>query len=232
MVTFAAPRAAAALALLCAGALSSACISVELTPSIVRDRAGPAFAHPVRRIVALPSTCGTLSSVAMATGDPSISIYVPREKCAAPALFAVDQLLRSNLELGGFNVIDSERVNAVTSARHEVQERRQYGSGVVTGTDTVERRGARFEDATPNEQRELLAELGAQGVLTTRISIGASVGAGQRRTVTVQLQLLEMPDRTLVWARRCEKEIGGLLDTDEIAMEGAARCASEGIRAR
>jgi hypothetical protein len=61
--------------------------------------------------------------------------------------------------------------------------------------------GARFTDATPFEQRDILRERRADGVLSTRISIGADLGIGQRRTAIVQLRLLAF-DGTLAWARR------------------------------
>jgi hypothetical protein len=222
-------RLAALFALAALGALG-ACSSVELAAPVVRGRVGPAAARQVRSIVALPASCGTLSMVRVPL-EGSAATWVQQVACSDTALRAVDQTVRSNLELGGFSVIDSERVNAVTGSRREVQERRQYWGGVQSSTE-IEQRGARFEDATPLEQRALLAELGAQGLLTTRVAVGASVGAGQRRVVTVQLQLLDVPERQLVWSRRCELEVGGIFATDEVAMTSAASCAAEGIRAR
>lgn len=225
------PVARVALAMLAAAApATAACSSVELAAPVVRGRVGPAAERPVRSIVALAASCGTLSMVRVPI-NASDGMWVQQAACSADALGAVDQKVRSSLELGGFSVIDSERVNAITGTRREVQERRQY-YGSVRSSSEIEQRGARFEDATPLEQRALLAELGAQGLLTTRVTIGASVGAGQRRVVTVQLQLLDVPERQLVWSRRCELEVGGLFATDEAAMASAAGCAAEGILAR
>lgn len=237
-------RQLAALAVLAA---TSSCVSTELAAPIVRSRRGPAADAPVRRVVAVPATCGALSMTVLETDAYGNRTMVQREGCPPSTLLAVDQLIRSNLELGGYSVIDLERVNAVTATRHEVQERTLLRSAARSADDTTvtasgpvrdatttetETRGARFEDATPLEQRELLAELGAQGLLTTRITVGAEVGAGLRRIVMVQLQLLDMPERRLVWAQRCELEIGGIFATDDEAMVRAARCASEGLRAR
>ncbi len=234
----------AALAVLAA---TSACTSVELAAPIVRSRRGPAAEAPVRRVVAVPATCGALSMTVMETYANGKRAFAQREGCPPSTLLAIDQLIRSNLELGGYSVIDLERVNALTATRHEVQERTLLRSAARTSDGTMgatgapvrdatttetETRGARFEDATPLEQRELLAELGAQGLLTTRVTVGAEVGAGLRRIVMVQLQLLDMPERRLVWAQRCELEIGGIFATDDLAMVRAARCASEGLRAR
>ena len=233
-------RTASALAALSLAALSiSACSSVELAGPVIRARSGPAAEHPVRRIVAVPATCGALTTAQAGTDGAGPTNWGQRVACPSSALVAIDQTVRSTLELGGFSVIDSERVNAVTASRHEVQERFEHRAGFPAapgGSEptitTTETRGARFEDATPREQREMLTELGAQGLLTTRVTIGAEVGVGMRRVVTVQLQLLDVPERILVWARRCELEVGGLFTTDENAMESAARCAVEGIRAR
>lgn len=225
---------------------TSSCASVELAAPIVRSRRGPAADAPVRRVVAVPATCGALTMTVMGTDANGNRTFGQREGCPPSTLLAIDQLIRSNLELGGYSVIDLERVNALTATRHEVQERTLLRSAARTTEDTAaasgpgrdttttetETRGARFEDATPLEQRELLAELGAQGLLTTRVTVGAEVGVGLRRIVMVQLQLLDMPERRLVWAQRCELEIGGIFATDDLAMVRAARCASEGLRAR
>ncbi len=232
---------AASAAVLSALALG-ACSSVELAAPIIRTRRGPAAEAEVRRVVALPATCGALSlHVVESHGN---NLLAQRTACPSSALKAVDQVIRTNLELGGYSIIDAERVNAITASRHEVRERTLARTAStrpdlpttetrreVTAID-VETIGARFEDATPLEQQALLGELGAKGLLSTRVTVGAEVGIGMRRTVMVQLQLLEMPERVLVWARRCELEIGGLFATDEIAMERAARCVSEGMNSR
>lgn len=208
--------------------LATACSSSELAAPLIRARMGPAAQRPLHRVVARPASCGTLSSIAIPNaGDPQHSHWETRAMCSADAMTATDVAIRSILEFGGFEIIDSERVNAVTATRHEVEERKAFYT-----TKTTEQEGARFEDATPFEQADILRELGAEGVLTTRIWIGADVGFGQRRTVAVQVRLVAISDGALVWARRCEFEVGGLVATDDVAMERGARCAIEGTRAR
>lgn len=243
--------AVASLALASFASLASftltACSSVELAAPIIRERVGPAAQRPVRRVVALPASCGALTLVPIPDPAGGPSRWEQRVACSAQALTAVEQAVRARLELGGFTIIDSERVNAVTASRREIIERRQYSATSTiqnqaqaqtlpqaqTQTETqTETTGARFDDATPLEQREMLAELGAQGVLTTRVTIGAQTGFSGRRVATVQIQLLDVPDRELVLARRCELEVGGLLMSDEVAMERAASCAAEGILSR
>ena len=208
-------------------AMLAACAgSAELTQPLLRARMGAAAERSVHRVVALPSWCGALSLVRVETANPDHPIWETRAECPASAMTAIDVAVRSSLEFGGFSIIDSEQVNAVTATRHEVVER-----GGFVARRTTEQQGARFEDATPFEQSAILKELGAEAVLTTRVWIGAGVGFSARRTVAVQVRLVATSDGALVWARRCELEVSGFT-TDEIAMERGARCAIEGTRAQ
>jgi hypothetical protein len=200
----------------------AACSSVELAPPLLRAHTGPAANRPMHRIVALPASCGTLSLEKIETADPQHPIYQSRAECPATTLQAIDLAIRSELELGGFSIIDSERVNAVTASRHEVIQNEDSTATTV---------GARFEDATPFEQTEILRDLGADAVLSTRVWVGAGIGMGQRREVAVQIRLLAAADGALAWARRCELEVGGLT-TDEVGIDRGARCAIAGARAR
>jgi len=208
-------------------ALAAGCgASSELAQPLLRTRTGPAAAHPPHRVVALPASCGALSTIRIPNAaDPDHPTFQVRELCPASAMQAIDIMLRGKLEFAGFQIIDSEKVNAVTGTRHEIEQRTAYMT-----TRTIEQHGARFEDATPFEQAAILHELGADGLLTTRIWIGAGIGFGERRTVAAQVRLVSISDGALVWARRCEIEVGGLLTTDEVAMENAARCAIEGAK--
>lgn len=224
----------------------SACASSELLPPRLYERAGPASAHSIRRVVALPATCGTFDlTPTPATAEEEARLgarTVLRHlgTCAAHATAGVDQALRASLEFGGFSVIDSEKVNALTATRQEIIQRtshRQQQQQLPADTSQSESRsveviGARFADATPREQEAIIAELGATGLVQARIAIGAGVGIGTRRTAIVQVRLLEMPSRQLAWARRCEVEVGGLMERDEVAMERGIRCAIEGVVAR
>lgn len=221
------PRALRLVALAAASALP-ACPGAELAPPVLRVRAGPAAERVVRRVVALPGSCGTLTDIRVPTGDPETPyVWERRVACPANTMTAIDNAIRSSLEFGGFDIIDADKVNAVTATRREIEERRGFLHRTTTETE-----GATFLDATPFEQLEILRELAADGVLTTRVSVGAGVGAGQRRTVVVQLRLVAAADGALAWSRRCELEVGGLFTTDELAMERAARCAIEGAAAR
>jgi hypothetical protein len=204
----------------------AACASVELEPPVLRARIGPAAERTIRRIVAMPATCGALSYEQV--GEPEDRQWASRSECPAAALEAADMAIRSALELGGFHVIDAERVNAVTADRREVI--RRSGDHEQREIEVI---GARFEDATPFDQAAILEQLGAEGLVTTRIAIGASAaGLSQRRTLVVQVRLLATPDGALAWARRCDMEVAGLLASDDTAIERGARCAITGARAR
>jgi hypothetical protein len=220
-------RRALGLAALAAALAPPACTSAELAPPAVRLRTGPAAARPMRRVIALPATCGSLTVVPIETEDSPHPRWETRATCPADAMASIDDLIRSGLELRGFRIIDADKVNAVTATRREIQERRGFLQ--TTTTVTV---SSLFVDATPFEQRDILRELGAEGVLTARIAIGAGLGIGQRRTVIVQLRLTAA-DGTLAWARRCELEVAGLLvASDELAMDRGARCVIDGVAAR
>jgi hypothetical protein len=201
--------------------MSVACTSAQLAPPVLRTRKGPGDPRAVKRVVALPATCGALSLERVETADPHAPLFLPR-KCPEQALKGVDQAIRSALDFQGLVVIDSERVNAVSATRHEVEVRRGYSATVRT-----EQQASMFEDATPLEQVEILRELRADGLLNTRIFIGAGMGLSARRTVTVQVRLRTV-DGALVWARRCDVEVG--LTMDQAAIEQAAKCAIEGAR--
>ena len=204
-------------------ALSAACSSsVELTHPIIHERAGPAAPRPMRRRVALPATCGTLSTVPVEGAKPGDPPVLELRPCPRDTLDGVDQVIRAALDFKGIEVVDSDKVNAVTAARREIQVRSK-----LRESRTITTEGALFEDATPFEQADILRELRADGILQTRIWVGAGVGFSRRRTITVQVRLVAAEGGALVWVRRCEIEIGGLL-TDGRALETGAKCAAEG----
>jgi hypothetical protein len=198
----------AALALLAC----CACTSAGLAPDRIRTRFGPAKQHEVRRVVALPSSCGSLTGI----GETS-----PETGC--PSLEGLDAAIRTILDFYGHAVIDSETLNVTTMARTEVEERVRSGSFDRTER-RVERSGVGFADATPAMQDAVLRELGADGVLTSRVWIGAGVGASARRDVQVVISLIHVGSGELVWASRCTIEAG--LELNEGVVMEAARCAA------
>jgi hypothetical protein len=210
------------------------CASVELAPMRDDVRTGPARSRTLHRVVALPATCGSLQSTfdnmpPPAVAGPGQQAYTHDNEialCQPQALTAIDQLIRSQLDFAGYDVIDAEKLNMITATRHEVIVRRGQ---ITSGTsDTIDTRGSLFEDATPHEQREILVELGADGVLATRVWFGTGMGTGNRHDVTVQVQLAATVDRELAWAHRCKLEIAVV--GDAVALDRVARCAITGAR--
>lgn len=225
-----------------------ACASVELAPRDLRTRRGPAAARPVRRVVALPATCGTLAFPAPQTAEAA----APPEQPTAPdpanpyhswrmfslcddaQLAGVDARVRALLEFRGLDVIDSERVNAEPRRRVERSESTTWRIGAeppaTSGSREIDVEGASFLDATPAMQEAIAHDLGADGLLNTRVWIGSPEGMAGRRSVEVQVRLLHLPEQEMVWASRCAVEIGGV-ESDSQGMERAARCAVEGALA-
>jgi len=109
--------------------LGVACSSVELLPDRVRVRTGPAAGTKTRKVVALPATCGALSTLA---GSPSESTGNPlTSECAPPDVEGVDGSVRAALEFQGFQVIDSEQLNATSRERIEkIETSRSVSQGV------------------------------------------------------------------------------------------------------
>ena len=218
-----------------------ACVSADLTPMQLHANRGPAGEREIHRIVALPATCGSLQEPYPGdarfdrppNGDKThtnanYAYDHPTAMCSEDSLVGVDQIVRSSLDFHGYDVIDADKLNAITATRTEVVERnatiqRQRNA---PGRRMIEIRGSMFEDATPREQAEILRDLKADAMLVTRVWYGPGNGTGNRHTLVVQVRLAMIPDRALVWARRCDAEIGVL--GDAVGVERATRCAVEG----
>jgi hypothetical protein len=245
------PRAAA---LAVVAVLAGGCVSSELLPPVLRTRTGPSYQQKPRTVIALPSTCGSLSLIGRADRTaPQGEIVDPYDvtrpvattvdpHCMQDSMLNVDQQVRAELEFRGYKIVDPERVNAATRSRLQVIDRAAESvAGAVDGADlggtastasTASRTqitGATWFEATPTQQATILRDLGADGVLSTRIWVGAGQSFMQRRTTQVQIRLLNAATGDLVWVSRCEIEVGLVLDNE--AIEAATRCALEGAAA-
>jgi hypothetical protein len=232
----------------------AACSSVELKPAVVRSNAGPASTRSIQRVVALPATCGTLAMETLPASSPSEAVVVPK-MCDQEAVASADRSIRLALASRGYEVIDSHDITLVP--REVIEEPHDTtfvprdaeapdnaplvprdaeeghdtpfvprDAGEAPDDDVVES-VARFEHAPPNEQAAILIDLRADAVLSTRIWIGSSIGMSGRHEVIAQVQLLGVPDRALVWARRCELEVGSAFATESDDIERVARCVME-----
>ena len=202
--------------LACAALLLGACSSVELAPTTTMVRRGPAFGQPSHRVVTLPATCGALDVL-----QQTAELHAP-DRCTSGDLGSIDGKVRSLLDFAGADVIASDTLNAQTRSRREIETRTTTGIGspdpLAPVTETTSREtvieGSTFADAPLPLQREILREIRADAVLTTRIKVGAITGPSGRRLVQVQLRMAAALTGQLIWARRCSMEIGGLLATD------------------
>ena len=200
---------------------SVGCISSsQLREPEVARRTGPAHDQEVVRVVALSATCGAVSEYIEAGASRSQSRPDREGKCNSDITGGVDALVRSSLEFQGLTVIDSERLNATTFARKEALSRMRDQTSKVT-----EIQGSRFLDATPRMRARILAELGAEGLLETRIWVGSASLYSGRRDVTVQIRMVHVAMDELMWAARCTVDSVNY-ENDGPVMR-AARCAAD-----
>lgn len=192
--------------------------SSRLSAPRLTVRAGPAHEQLLRRIVALPATCGMLTALQNEHGHLRDNKVTNALACTRRLIASVDALVRSYLEFDGLDVIDSETVNAMAFTR---LERLFTENGVTEVASNV--RGARFADASPRAQDEILAELQVDGLVDTTIWVGAGVGLSARRGVEVQVRVLHVPTGDFMWMRRCWLEAG--FESNRVLALEAARCA-------
>ena len=157
-------------------------------------------------------------------------------RCTTGDLGSIDGRVRSLLDFAGADVIASDTLNAQTRSRRETETRTTTGIGSpdplapvaeTTSRETVIE-GSTFADAPLPLQREILREIRADAVLTTRIKVGAATGPSGRRIVEVQLRMAAALTGQMIWAKRCTMEIGGILATDIGTAEAGVACAITG----
>lgn len=171
------------------------CSSVGLQGELVRIEPGPAFGHDVRSIASLPATCGVMES--MTYEAPTT------QECSDAMIATVDRVTLGFLEANGVRTVRPSALNAATLEKLKALRR---------GGDEAapeEWGGARvlFRSASPVLQGQVLEEMNVDAVLRTRILVGAGVGMSQRRSLTALITLFDR-EGTLIWASRCEREVG------------------------
>lgn len=190
------------------------CSSSSFRQPIHETRQGPASHAALRRVVVMPSTCGSFLTFRDTEGNTS------RPRCKALQLETVDTLVRVELDFRGFDVV-AAKVNATTFSRIENISQQGQSSKSVR----VVRSGSSFADVTPRIQDQIIKDLGADGLLLTRIWLGAGIGASSRHEVLVQVSMIDTKSSELVWARKCSIETNLL---GEEAILKATRCAMAG----
>lgn len=174
-----------------------AACTVEKMPPITMVRDGtPA---PVKRVVLLPSECGT-------------------QLCKG-----LDQLVASELSFRGYEVVDLERLAAIERTRTEVQV---TWSSAVDGREqhgehrTVEVRGPTLSDLDVWTLRSELAGMGVDSIVRVRT---AEVFAKPARVVAL-VRVTRASDAALVASALCELEVG-TFDSYQEGAERSTRCA-------
>lgn len=200
------------------------CSSVGLNGQLVRIEPGPAFGREVRSIASLTATCGAMES--MNYEGPSGS------ECSPAMIARVDDATLGFLHAARVRTVRTQSLNAATFDKLKAQR------SELRDANTEDDLGSRvlFRSASPVLQTQILEELNVDGVLRTRLLVGASVGMSQRRRIVALITLFDR-EGTLVWASRCEREVsltvaagevtfgfsaGDLIETTMCALEEAA----------
>jgi hypothetical protein len=176
--------------------LLAAC-TLEKVPPIAMVRNGKP--SPVKRVVLLPSECGT----ALCKG--------------------LDQLVASDLSFRGYEVVDLARLNAIERSRTEVQV---SWSETVNGVEshgssrTVEVHGPTLSDVDIWSLRAELKAMGVDSIVRVRT---AQVFSKPVRIVAL-VRVTRADNAELVASALCELEVGSF-DTFQEGSERGTRCA-------
>ena len=96
---------------------------------------------------------------------------------------------------------------------------------------TVVLTGATLEDLALADRKQLMAQAGAQSLLTTQIIVGASWSVwSTAQSVEVMIKLSDTVDGTMRWSARCSASSGDF-PSAAAAIEAAAHCAVDAITA-
>lgn len=195
------PRYVATLLALAGCGLSS-------TTPTARVFKGLASAEPMSPIAALPLTCDPICEER--PGAPRTC----QTECPERLTAAIASRTRMDLELAGYDVIDTELLDADVRT-HAIE-------------DSAERRvdGRRWAELDAGDKREVLEAMGARGVLVTHIGITEPRGVAGRQVVTVTLEAHRVTDDELAWRASCAVDTGFHRRLDEAVAEGT-RCAME-----
>lgn len=169
------------------------CIWSQPTP-VARVQHGPAFGSKPRIVVAMPVAC-----------------LAEEDLCGIHHQQAIGEATRMALEFDGYSIVDSELVNAEMVRRRHTGREEQIVDGKL------------FGESSPAEQRQLLHDIGADGIVTTTVTISRYHDPNYSRTVAVEMAMLRL-DGALVWWSQCRAESGNNASNDE-AMDAATRCA-------
>ena len=205
---------------------------VPLKPQV---RVGPANGANPNRVLALPATCGSVEFT-----------------CPPSYISTVNSIVRSSMDFAGYALVESEQLRRDTRDREETHETevvthssqstaevertldfddkssRSESSRTERRRSVVQLDGSNFEDLSVVERQEVLAQVGADGVLVARIVVGAQQSEWiPNQHIEVMVKLSVDSGRTMVWAARCMASSNDF-STVESALENATRCAVYG----
>ena len=197
---------------------------------VARVHHGPGFAAGPRTLAALP--------VQSTTDDPSL--WSPAHGVAVAAA------TRLMMEFMGYDVIDTELLNAESRSRTTMtvealpstpppgDPSRRHGSSsfwqppsspASDDSAMITTDGLAWSSAPPERRLALLAAMGIDGTLATEMAFGRAHGMARQRTVTARLTVARL-DGGIVWQSACDVETGDYHSALQ-AIDLATRCALE-----
>jgi hypothetical protein len=222
-----------------AGLLAAACAARPAPVLYPEVQRGPAAGASPRKVLVLTASCG------------SMEYRCPREHTDT-----VDGIVRNALDLAGYALVAAETLRHHTRQRHETHEHerttdqasssshdertlapdRRFHSEQASVTErqssVVVLDGPGFEDLTVAERRQVIAEAGADAVVTVRVVVGASTGVwSPNQTAEVLVKLALDGGETMAWAARCQASSNDFASVTA-ALEHATRCAMRGATGR
>lgn len=225
--------------LLSVTAALAGCATSTPRPLVAQVQAGPGNQVRPQKVLALSAACG------------SAEFRCPREYVAT-----VDAIVRSTMDFAGYQLVSPDTLRTETRDRHETHVREETTeesharyknekpldfddtstvdskTRTTKTTSVIELDGSGFSDLTVPERRAVLAEAGADAVLTTRVVVGAEVGNwNPDQRVEVMVKLSVDGGETMAWASRCSAS-SNEFSTVTGALENATRCAIHGATNR
>ena len=174
----------------------SACTLEKMPPIAMVRNGAPA---PVKRVVLLPSECGT-------------------QLCKG-----LDAIVAGELSFRGYEIVDLERLAAIERKRTEIEvtwSKTVDGEQSSGGSRTVHVRGPTLSDVDIWSLREELRAMGVDSIVRVRT---ASV-FGRPARVAALVRVTRADDATLIASALCELETG-TFDTYQEGAERSTRCA-------
>lgn len=223
-------------ALLVALCFLAACVAEKTPPALYPQvHVGPGARVKPARVLVLTASCGSMES-----------------RCPREYIATVDNIVRSSLDFAGYALVDAATLRNQTRQRRESSVEEATDEASTTTTDeqrnfapdrrtvvsrqahtetersVVELDGPGFDDLTVAERKAVLAEAGADSVLTVRIVVGAQHGVWTpNQSAEVLVKLGVDSGDTMAWASRCSASSNDFA-TISAALESAARCAVHG----